>query len=527
MASQTPPPVHPLRQRWEAEHFPVDRNDDTEKENKSKSGRFHAYGQVTGISAATTTNELNVQKQEYHPEGLKRTSFGAKSYGSTHSRSEKGITVADAPSPLRGERRHGYMDDQQSTLPESISNRSSRHGRRPSLSEMAAPPPIDERKPPSDEETGSGSQEDLEARRKSEKQELAKPGHSPFLTDLYTISWLIFFSFWGTLARLGVEAITLYPSSPFPSRVLYANVGGSFVTGFLAEDRRLFRDGWGNGEPDPEPAAHLKVKKTLPLYIGISTGFCGCFTSFSSFMKDAFLALTNALESPSSIQPYHVNLTIPSRNGGFSFLALMAILIVHVAVSMGSLKTGAHFALLVRPITPVLPFRFFRRVIDPLAVVLAFGCWFGAIFLSIWPPGNNTRWRYRATFPLVFAPLGCLLRFYASKYLNARIPSFPLGTFAANIFGTAILGMAWDLQHARGIGSGPGVQTACSALQGVIEGFCGCLTTVSTWVLELDSLRNRHAWIYGLTSVGVGLGIMVVIMGSMGWTAGFATPSCS
>jgi fluoride ion exporter CrcB/FEX len=218
---------------------------------------------------------------------------------------------------------------------------------------------------------------------------------------------------------------------------------------------------------------------------------------------------------------------VPSRNGGFSFLALLAILIIHSAVSVAALKTAAHFALLVQPVTPVLPFRLVRRIIDPLIVFLAFGCWLGSVFLSIWPPGNATPWRFRATLPLVFSPLGCLLRFYLSRHLNTRIPSFPLGTFVANAFGTAVLGMAWDLQHARGIGAGAGAHNACSALQGIMEGFCGCLTTVSTWVLELDGLRGGHAWIYGLVSVGAGLGIMVVIMGSMGWTIGFASPSCS
>ena len=355
----------------------------------------------------------------------------------------------------------------------------------------------------------------------------AQTVYSPALTELYTISWLIFFSFWGTLARIGVEALTLYPYSPFTSRVLWANVGGSFFIGFLTEDRQLFQQEWGSPDPDAGHTAHVKVKKTIPLYIGLATGFCGCFTSFSSFMRDGFLALTNAMESPSPTNPYHVDPVIHSRNAGFSFLAMLAVMIVEPAVSISALKAGAHFALLVQPVTPVLPQRFTRRVVDPAAVVLAFGCWLGAVLLSIWPPGNDVHWRYRATLPLVFSPLGCLLRYYLSKHLNSRIPAFPLGTFVANITGTMVLGMSWDLQHAPGIGAGPGVAAGCSVLQGVMEGFCGCLTTVSTWVLELDGLRRRQAWVYGLSSVAVGLASMIVIMGSMGWTVGFASPSCN
>jgi fluoride ion exporter CrcB/FEX len=67
--------------------------------------------------------------------------------------------------------------------------------------------------------------------------------------------------------------------------------------------------------------------------------------------------------------------------------------------------------------------------------------------------------------------------------------------------GTTILGMCWDLQRAplaaaRGTSIGGGI-LGCQALQGIQDGFCGCLTTVSTWVLELMSLRRRHAYIYG------------------------------
>lgn len=368
------------------------------------------------------------------------------------------------------------------------------------------------------EDTPNGNEDGSKSRRTT------VPKHSAALTELYTISWLIFFSFWGTLARVGVEAITLYPNAPVSSRVLWANLGGSFVLGFLTEDRRLFREEWSIPNPDASPSAHVKVKRTIPLYIGLATGFCGCFTSFSSFIRDAFLALTNALESPSPRSPYHTDLAIPSRNGGFSFLALLAILIIHPAVSLAALKAGARAAVLLQPVTPVIPFRLARRFLDPLAVVLAFGCWMGVVLLSIFPPGNSIHWRFRATFALVFAPPGCLLRFYTSKHLNALNPTFPLGTFAVNIFGSMVLGMAWNLQHAPSVGASS--HTSCSIMQGIMEGFCGCLTTVSTWVLELQGLRPKHGWSYGLASVGIGLAFMVVIMGSMAWTVGFARPTC-
>ncbi|KAJ5121591.1 uncharacterized protein N7515_009552 [Penicillium bovifimosum] len=355
----------------------------------------------------------------------------------------------------------------------------------------------------------------------------------PKYTHFYTVSHLIFFSFLGTLARLGLQALTFYSGAPVVTGVLWANVAGSLVMGFLAEDKKLFREEWGTKpskeatvETSDRSRTHKAVKKTIPLYIGLTTGFCGCTTSFSSFIRDVFLALANALPDPSLPEATH----IAPRNGGFSFMALLAVILLTVSLGLSALVFGAHLALALTRFTPTVPFAFTRRVLDPLVVVLAWGCWLGAIFLAIWPPDRHRGpdvWRGRAVFALVFAPVGCLFRFYVSLHLNGRIPSFPLGTFVANIFGTVVLGMCYDLQHVRGLGAVPAALTGCQVLQGVMDGFCGSATTVSTWVAELYGFaRRRHAYLYGVVSVVVALGFLVIIMGSLLWTRGFAEPVC-
>jgi hypothetical protein len=65
------------------------------------------------------------------------------------------------------------------------------------------------------------------------------------LTSLYTLSYLTFFSILGTLARVGIEALTLYPGAPITTPVIWANFAGSLFMGFLAEDRKLFLEEWG------------------------------------------------------------------------------------------------------------------------------------------------------------------------------------------------------------------------------------------------------------------------------------------
>ncbi|KAJ5200510.1 Camphor resistance CrcB protein [Penicillium cf. griseofulvum] len=358
-------------------------------------------------------------------------------------------------------------------------------------------------------------------------------------THIYTVSYLIFFSLLGTLARLGLQALTFYTGAPVVTGVLWANVGGSLVMGFLSEDHNLFREEWGEtatkepatgpveNEPNIKKERHKAVKKTIPLYIGLTTGFCGCFTSFSTFMRDVFLALANALPDPSLPTGSH----IASRNGGYSFMALVAVVLLNVSLSLSALIFGAHLALALTRVTPTVPFALTRRVLDRVVVVLACGCWLGAVFLAIWPPDRHNGpdvWRGRAVFALVFSPLGCLLRFYVSLHLNSRIPTFPLGTFVVNIFGTIIEGLCYDLQHVSGLGAVvPAALTGCQVLQGVMDGFCGSTTTISTWVSELKGLSHRrYAYMYGSASVLVALGFLVIIMGSLLWTRGFDEAVC-
>lgn len=412
------------------------------------------------------------------------------------------------------------------------------------LAEVAAPPPVDRgEEKPRVLNWRSAPPIHLNNEPKSTKPASKSRPASKLLTEIYIISYLIFFSIIGTLARLGLQALTFYPGAPVQTGVLWANFAGSLIMGFLSEDQRLFREEWGSlsnpklanslpplnppneGKPPPEvdhttqKKKHATVKKTIPLYIGLATGFCGSFTSFSSFIRDVFLALSNDLPSPSATPTG----TIP-RSGGYSFLALLAIIILTLSLCLSALQFGAHIALALDPYTPILSFSLTRRFLDRFIIFLALAAWIAAIVLSIFPPTDHTPWRTQALFALVFAPPGCLLRFYISRALNARIPSFPLGTFIVNILGTALEGMFYDLQHSPlTVGGGA---LGCQVLQGTMDGFCGCLTTVSTWVGELKGLRRRHAYIYGTSSILVAFAFLVVEMGPVRWGRGFAAPAC-
>lgn len=382
---------------------------------------------------------------------------------------------------------------------------------------------------------------------------------------LYVTSYLILFSILGTLARLGLQALTIYPGSPVAISELWANVGGSLIMGFLSEDRTLFHNEWEiakkrarqrlqldretseKEEADEEAILaaarkeHGTEKKTIPGFIGLAVGFCGCFTSFSSFMRDAFYALSNHLDTSAYTDNETVIGTMAPRDDGNSVMAVLAVLIIEICLCLSAVELGAHIAIALEPIVSKAPRLNIRRITDPMVILVAWGSWVGAVVMFIWPPdrpsgpaadGRTTwaeeTWRGDVLFALALAPLGCLLRFHASLKFNGLISHFPLGTFIVNIAGTIILGACWDLQRAPltngAIGGG---RIGCQVLQGVQDGFCGSLTTVSTWVIELKGLQRKHAYFYGAMSVAVGLCSLVVIMGTFVWEEGNRPQLCS
>ena len=189
--------------------------------------------------------------------------------------------MADRHRPQRTSHYNHQRSSQRSSLPSSLPSEPE-----PSLADEHAAPP-----PPIPHTRQSRTLGLLPA--------TARHGPSPRATELYTVSYLVLFSILGTLARLGLQWLTSYPAAPSTFPVLWPNFAGTLVMGFLAHDLRLFRQEWGHQQTDTS-TSHAKVKKTIPLYIGLTTGFCGSFTSFSSFMRDVFLAFLNELHPPAT-----------------------------------------------------------------------------------------------------------------------------------------------------------------------------------------------------------------------------------
>lgn len=121
--------------------------------------------------------------------------------------------------------------------------------------------------------------------------------------------------------------------------------------------------------------------------------------------------------------------------------------------------------------------------------------------------------RHQATAAILFSFPGTLSRYLLSLTLNPRLNLFPLGTFTANTVGTALIGTFHVLQSTRT----PPSPNGCAVLQGLIDGYCGCLTTVSTFATEVAALRAGRAWFYVVLSWTVCQCLLLVILGSSYW----------
>ncbi|KAG7400291.1 hypothetical protein PHYBOEH_006231 [Phytophthora boehmeriae] len=119
---------------------------------------------------------------------------------------------------------------------------------------------------------------------------------------------------------------------------------------------------------------------------------------------------------------------------------------------------------------------------------------------------------------LCFGPFGALLRYYLSLYnIKPMCKSFPFFTFIPNVVASCL---TCGLEIAGSITAQDGGTTQRTFVmygQGaVMVGFLGSLSTVSTWVNELDGLSSRclyWAYRYGLASVIVSQLASVFILG--------------
>jgi fluoride exporter len=111
------------------------------------------------------------------------------------------------------------------------------------------------------------------------------------------------------------------------------------------------------------------------------------------------------------------------------------------------------------------------------------------------------------------ASLGALLRWWLGMTLNAQFPEVPPGTLAANLIGGYVVGIAVAFF------------ATYSALAPewrlfVITGFCGGLTTFSTFSAEVVTLmqQGRPGWALGAAATHL-VGSLIMTFAGIGTVA--------
>jgi CrcB protein len=117
----------------------------------------------------------------------------------------------------------------------------------------------------------------------------------------------------------------------------------------------------------------------------------------------------------------------------------------------------------------------------------------------------------------VGACAGALLRWWLGLRFNAYFPTIPPGTVAANLIGGYIIGAAIGV-----FATYPALAPEWRLL--VITGFCGALTTFSTYSAELVTLLQQGRVGWALAAAGVHLAGSVLMtlagIGTVVWLKG-------
>ncbi|HEV2271354.1 MAG TPA: fluoride efflux transporter CrcB [Steroidobacteraceae bacterium] len=120
----------------------------------------------------------------------------------------------------------------------------------------------------------------------------------------------------------------------------------------------------------------------------------------------------------------------------------------------------------------------------------------------------------------VGASAGALLRWWLGERLNAAFPLLPPGTLAANLIGGYIIGAAVAF-----FATFPAVPAEWRLF--VITGFCGGLTTFSTFSAEVVALLQRGQALWALAEIGVHVAASLLVtlagMATVFWARGMAS----
>lgn len=294
--------------------------------------------------------------------------------------------------------------------------------------------------------------------------------------DIMTYINVAVFAVFGCLIRIGLDRLvgSTLANIESPESVIFqsffSNMLGSFILGLLVA------------------SSLKKIPGMTPVYTGISTGLCGSITTYSKFNQQVSTMLIG------EASPDGQNQVIAAAQVAIGIAAPLCSLMVGKDVAHGIRKRLAANRYDVGG-DGVRPKRrsSAARWINGLAPILLLASWGTLLAMCIVHSDQNTV--LNVCLCGVFAPFGAIIRYLLGKFngsspgclsSSACLKEMPLGTFLANFLGAMLIAIChviitWADLTCVGIAS----------LKAIQSGFLACLTTVSTFVNEIATMRSK------------------------------------
>lgn len=343
----------------------------------------------------------------------------------------------------------------------------------------------------------------------------------------------------GSLVRIGFQYFRGGAPSPASFTVMYAQILGCFIMGYISEFQSILTS--------TAAPRHWRL-----LYIMIATGLCGSITTFSTWQLESnklflmqldptygsigsnyhggralewLLAIWSGFIIPLAALQGGMHLAQIQKNAIIATTAVAesiarsnerGVSVIGVGAAVGSISTASSASSTSR----------MQHIVQAsleLFIILAYaGCTAAICILTL-----ATGWLFIA-YTCLLGSVGAYCRYLLAVWFNtASRPAsgrascggclddrstgkrtFPLGTFIANIGGSVLLAVVTVVSKTVVSYHDHDIQ---SLLYAVSIGFCGCLTTMSTFVLELHRLPRRSAYVYAIASTLIAqLGFMVI-----------------
>ncbi|KAJ2891947.1 hypothetical protein IWW38_003407 [Coemansia aciculifera] len=314
---------------------------------------------------------------------------------------------------------------------------------------------------------------------------------------------LVFFSMVGVLVRVHLTRLFTYTGEPIYG-LIWVQMLGCFIMGVAMQLKGVL------------------ISYSPALNTGITTGLCGSITTFSSWQLLIFQEFFNTSRfGHSKFRNFLGGMSVLTTTLGCSVAALRLgqmigdeALIAYIHFAKSTLRTSPRLAEPARRRDGWLAWDKWAKLDIVLVISGIVGAIAAAVVVALAPRTRSV------SIALLFGPVGTLLRWRLAslntehKRLAKCLPhifaGLPFGTLIANVLGSATLAIVHILQ--TGVVVRPSI-SSCYVLAAVSDGFCGCLTTISTFAAEINVLRSRLSMLYAGISIVVAQTLFILVAG--------------